>query len=73
MADIGTRATIVGDGELSSPDIGGPVHFTSHFRIGLRPWKKLEVGARVQHMSNAGLYDTNPGVDLLVIDVGWLL
>jgi len=68
--DIGTRLTLVSDSELGEKILDGPVHFSSHFRIGLR-MSDVEIGCRIQHMSNAGFYDSNPGLDLLVLDVGY--
>ena len=68
--DIGTRFTLVSDSELGGKILDGPVHFSSHFRIGLRI-SDIEIGCRIQHMSNAGFYDNNPGLDLLVVDVGY--
>ena len=68
--DIGTRLTLVSDSGLGEKVLDGPVHFSSHFRIGLRI-SDVEFGCRIQHMSNAGFYDSNPGLDLLVIDVGY--
>ncbi len=67
--DFGIRATILGDDKLGQRDVDGPFHFTSHFRIGFYLPGKLELGCRVQHMSNAGLSDRNPGLDLVAVDL----
>jgi hypothetical protein len=69
--DIGSRVTLVGDDKLGERALDGPVHFTSHFRIGFGLFDKAELGFRIQHMSNAGLGDHNPGLDLLVVDLAW--
>lgn len=70
IVDIGSRVTLVGDDKLGVRVLDGPVHFSSHARIGFRLFKKTEIGFRLQHMSNAGLSNRNPGLDLFVIDVG---
>lgn len=49
-----------------SRDLGGTFQFMSEFYVGYRlPWQDL-VGVSLQHVSNAGLHDENPGADILL-------
>ncbi|WP_067561291.1 acyloxyacyl hydrolase [Halofilum ochraceum] len=67
---LGIQPTLFSDYESDNRNLGGPFEFTSH--IGLRWYPKVDwvVGARVQHTSNAGIYDANPGVDLIAVEIG---
>ena len=67
---LGVQSTLFSDYENDSRNLGGPFEFTSH--LGLR-WQSTPdwyLGVRVQHTSNAGIYDSNPGIDLLAVDFG---
>lgn len=63
----GSALTLISEDEYGDEDLGGPVQFTHH--ISLYYWflKNLSAVARVQHMSNAGIYSENPGVDLIML------
>jgi hypothetical protein len=69
--DAGSRFTIISEYKFEDLDLGGHLQFTSHFALKVRATGELEVGARVQHLSNAGLYESNPGLDLLSLDLSW--
>ena len=70
VIDAGSRVTYLGDENIGSRDLDGPFQFISHARIGVVILRRLEIGGRIQHMSNAGIYESNPGADLVVVDVG---
>jgi lipid A 3-O-deacylase len=63
----GSALTLISEDQYGDEDLGGPVQFTHH--ISLHYWflENLSAVARVQHMSNAGLYDENPGLDMIMI------
>jgi hypothetical protein len=63
----GSALTLISDHEYGDEDLGGPMQFTHH--ISLYYWflKNLSVLACVQHMSNAGIYDENPGVNMIML------
>jgi hypothetical protein len=44
-----------------SKDLGGPIEFRSVLEAGYRFTNGMRVGAAVSHISNAGIYDRNPG------------
>lgn len=63
----GSALTLISEHEYGDEDLGGPVQFTHH--ISLYYWflENLSALARVQHMSNAGIYSENPGVNMIML------
>lgn len=63
----GSALTLISEDEYGEEDLGGPLQFTHH--ISLYYWflDYLSAVARVQHMSNAGIYSENPGVDIIML------
>jgi hypothetical protein len=56
-----------GDGR----DLGGPVEFRSALDLAFRVSRHAAVGLSFYHLSNAGLYDPNPGSESLVLTWSW--
>lgn len=56
-----------GDGR----DLGGPVEFRSALDLAFRVSRRAAVGLSFYHLSNAGLYDPNPGSESLVVTWSW--
>ena len=52
---------------LSEDEFGGAVQFTHHVSLYYWFWQHLSIVARVQHMSNAGIYDENPGLNMAML------
>jgi lipid A 3-O-deacylase len=48
-------------------DLGGWFEFTDHVGINWHITKQFTVGWRFQHMSNAGIYAKNPGLNLQML------
>lgn len=69
--DLGIHPTILGGSRFHGADLGGNFHFTSFVSAGLILGKRHELAARVQHTSNAGLNDDNPGADVAGIDYSY--
>ena len=71
--EIGTAPTLVSEDELAESDIGGNFQFTSHVTVGTRFGRgdRWEAGVRVQHISNAGIEDENPGLNFVMFEVGY--
>lgn len=67
---LGIQPTFFSDYESDNRSLGGPFEFTSHIGLRWQPGADWYVGARVQHTSNAGIYETNPGVDLFAVEIG---
>ena len=63
----GSALTLLSDDEFGAEDFGGPVQFTHH--ISLYYWflQQLSIVARFQHMSNGGIYDENPGLNMAML------
>ena len=51
------------------PDLGGPVAFRSGIDLGWQHPDGLRISLAVDHRSNAGLYDRNPGLETVRIGV----
>ncbi len=67
---LGIRPTIFSDYASDNRTLGGPFEFTSHAGMRWRLDDDWYLGARVQHTSNAGIYDRNPGVNLFALELG---
>ena len=65
----GWRPTYLFDDEFGQDDFGGPVQFSSHIGTSLH-LGNFSLNYRFQHISNAGIYDENPGLDLHLVGVG---
>jgi hypothetical protein len=61
---MGVNLTVISEDTLSEDDFGGPIPLTSHIGLNCNFTRRLMMGHRLQHMSNAGLYDPNPGVKI---------
>ena len=61
---------VIPDYRLGQEDFGGPVQFTYGLGIGLRVYKQLVVGYRIQHFSDARIYGSdNRGVDMHMLEL----
>ena len=71
--ELGTSPTYLGESNFVTGELGGKVHFTSFVVAGGAIGKKnqLSLAARLQHISNAGLRNPNPGVDLLGVQLSY--
>lgn len=64
-----TGVGLYDDGE--SKDLGGPVEFRSGLEVSWRAGERWWIGVDFYHLSNAVLYDLNPGEESLVLTVSW--
>lgn len=53
----------------SSKDLGGPIEFRSGVELAYELENEDRIGINFSHMSNASLYDRNPGVEELVLNL----
>jgi hypothetical protein len=51
--------------------LGGPVEFRSAIELGHELSQRARLGLTLYHLSNAGLYEHNPGVESLVLTFTW--
>ncbi len=63
---VGSAATYITTDTYGDEDLGTHFQFTSHIGLTYRFWNELSARFRVQHMSNAGLSDENPGVNIIM-------
>ncbi len=70
--EIGSRAGVITEDRWGGDDLGGAFQFTSHAAIGVE-LSRVRIGVRMQHTSNAGIYDENDGFNILggLIEVGF--
>lgn len=65
----GLRPTWLFQDEFGKDDYGGPIQFASHAGVTLK-LGSFTLSYRFQHLSNANLYDENPGLDLHLFGLG---
>lgn len=68
--EIGVRPAWLSRHEFGEDDFGGAVQFLSHAGVALN-LGRVVVNYRLQHLSNAGIYDNNPGINLHLFGVGF--
>ena len=69
---MGINPTIISKHEFGDEDFGGPFQFTSHIGIDFNFVRHCAIGYRFQHMSNFVFYDSNPGLNLHMIEISYL-
>lgn len=67
FVEFGISPTLIAGSKFQHEDLGGNFHFTSALVFGAEIGRRGFVALRLQHTSNAGLRDTNPGMDMLGI------
>ncbi|UCF90144.1 MAG: acyloxyacyl hydrolase [Desulfobacterales bacterium] len=68
---LGINPALISDAEFGDEDLGGYFQFTSHAGLSFHFLPQWGVGYRFQHMSNAGIYDANPGVNLHMLELNY--
>jgi hypothetical protein len=63
----GAGLTLISRWEFETKNFGEPVQFTSYMGLGCDLAKDWRFGYRFQHMSNAGISQSNPGLNLHVL------
>ena len=67
LLGVGVNPSLVSKTEYGREDIGGPFQFTLYAGLSWIFYRGLSVDYRYQHMSNAGIYDENPGLDMIML------
>jgi hypothetical protein len=70
--DIGIAPSLISRHEFENEDFGGLLQFTSFAGFYVHFRERYRLGYRLQHMSNAGIYTENPGVNLHMFEGGFL-
>ena len=68
---LGVNATYISDHTFGDDNFGGPIQFTSHIGLNYNFSRHFMMGYRLQHMSNAGIYSPNPGVNIHMLAIGY--
>lgn len=69
LLDGGTSAALLSEHKFGQENFGGPIQFISHVGISFKLSANLGVGYRFQHMSNASIYNRNPGLELHMLEL----
>jgi hypothetical protein len=69
--DGGASPTVLSRYNFSERDIGGRFEFSDHIGFDWHLTKGFTVGWRYQHMSNAGIYKHNPGLNLQMLSASY--
>lgn len=70
--DLGISVTFLSYDTFGRRDYNGQVQFSSHGGVNYRLTKRIGLGYRIQHMSNAGMNGCrNPGLNLHLVGVTW--
>jgi lipid A 3-O-deacylase len=67
----GASVAALSEHSFEDQNLGGWFQFISHVGANFRLTEHLGIGYRFQHMSNACIYDKNPGVDLHMLELRW--
>jgi hypothetical protein len=68
---LGVNPSVISKHKFGDENLGGPIQFTSHIGLNLNFADHYSIGYRLQHMSNAVLYEHNPGVNMHMIEGGY--
>lgn len=71
VLEAGSSPTILSRKNFGSTDFGTLYQFTTHGSVLWRPGSRITMEARFQHMSNADIGPSNPGLNLFLLAVGW--
>lgn len=69
----GLKPSLMTNHIFNNFDLGGAFNFKSHIALAVSPTTEIELGYRFEHMSNAGLYEKNPGLNIHYIEVVYVL
>ena len=67
--EVGVSPTLIGRHEFVGRDLGRALQFTSHVGIAVLAGKRLRLGYRFQHISNARLARPNPGLNMHMFSI----
>lgn len=70
---IGLKPSLITNHIFNDFDLGGTFNFKSHIAFTTSLIKKINLGYRFEHISNAGLYENNPGINFHFTDITYVL
>lgn len=74
FAEFGTSPTWISNGSFEDESLGGNVFFTSNIQLGMHFGyrRELTLSVRIHHISNGGLSSTNPGTDMVGLELSYM-
>ncbi len=69
---ISQRVALMTDHVFGKENLGGAFIFIEYIGINFYLQPELTIGCYYQHMSNAGIYGDNPGVNLQIFEIRYL-
>ena len=75
FVELGTSPTWIENGNFGDESLGGHLFFTSNAQLGVHFGyrRALTLAVRIHHISNGGLASTNPGTDMVGIELSYAL
>ncbi len=67
--DTGSSVAFLSEEQFGKLNLGKGLQFISHIGTKLRVYQNIQIGYRFQHMSNAGLDERNPGINLHMFEI----
>ena len=73
FVELGISPTLLSGSSFNGRDMGGNFHFTSSAAIGanIGTRDRISVSLRIQHTSNGSLSSTNPGMDMIGLNIAF--
>jgi len=71
FAAVGVAPTVFSASRHGERNLGGHFHFTSFVSVGMRLDRSSSLSLRIQHTSNGGIRGTNPGMDMLGLELSY--
>ena len=68
----GSSSTLLSRHEFGDQDLGGPFQFNTHIGLSWDVTRRWRIGYRYDHISNAGIYRPNPGLNLHTFAVSYV-
>jgi len=69
--ELGVSPTLLSRQDIGETDFGSLFQLTSHAGLNWDLGRRFRIGYRFQHMSNCGITDHNPGLNLHVFSAGY--
>lgn len=69
--DVGCSPTVLSREQFGHTDFGTVFQFTTHAGLNWKLGSRWTLGCRVEHLSNANIGPSNPGVNFYSLGAGW--
>jgi hypothetical protein len=67
--DGGGAVALISRHDFPARNLGGPVQFVLHAEMSIYVIRSIGIGYRFEHISNASLYERNPGVNFHILEL----